>query len=382
MTEAGLLARLRRPLGTAWPNAGQALVLQAIFGPDRDALAAFGTWRDGVDLEGDIDGGVFRLLPLLYLRLAAMGVDDPLMRRLKGVYRRAWSDTHALFHATAPALEALHAAGIETLLLKGAPMVLLHYRQHGARPMADLDIAVRHRDLDAALHALAAAGWIPHGPISEAERRFRHARTFRGPAGQEMDLHWHMLFESGSDAADAPFWANRVPLVFQGIPTTALAPSLELVHILAHGLRPNRESPIRWVADALTLLRAPDATIDWAQVTGAAAELGLSRRIAAGLRYLRDLHGQGVPEAALRGLDSAPLGLAERLELAVVAPRRPRLHVAVLDRLAMLAAEFWRLRRADPARPLLGMTRTYIGYRTGWRLLGGVLPWPGRQRPG
>ena len=382
MTKAGLLLRLRRPLGTAWPNAEQGRVLQAIFAPPPDALAAFHAWRDNVDLEGDVDGGVFRLLPLLYLRLSAMGVDDPLMRRLKGVYRRAWSDTHALFHATAPALQALHAAGIETLLLKGAPMVLLCYRQHGARPMADLDIAVRQRDLDAALHALAAAGWIPDAPIGEAERRFRHARTFRGPTGQEIDLHWHMLFESGSDAADAPFWANREPLAFQGIPTTALAPSLELVHVLAHGLRPNRESPIRWVADALTLLRAQGATVDWAQVAGVAAQLGLSRRIAVGLRYLRDQHGQDIPEATLRALDDAPFSLAERLELAVVAPRLPRLHVAALDRLAMLVAEFWRIRRADPARPLLGTTRRYIGYRTGWRLRGGVLPWPGQQRPG
>lgn len=378
MTQAGLLERLRRPLGTVWPDAEQALVLRAVFAPPEEGLAAFHRWRDGVDLDGPIEPGAYRLMPLLYLRLAALGVRDPLMQRLKGVYRRAWSDTHALFHATAPALEALHAAGIETLLLKGAPMVLLHYRQHGARPMADVDIAVRQGDLDAAVAALGAAGWVPDAPIGQAERRFRHARTFRGPTGQEMDLHWHLLFESGSDEADAPFWAGRVPLAFRDIPTSALAPSLELVHVLAHGLRPNRESPIRWIADALTLLRAPDAAMDWARVTDVAARLGLARRVALGLRHLGGQYGQAVPEDALRALDAAPLGLAERLEMRVMARGRSGLHVAALDRAAMLAAEFWRLRRADPSRPFWRMARSYVGYRTGWRLRGGVLPWPGR----
>jgi hypothetical protein len=98
--------RLSRELGTIWPNDEQQLVLQAIFASPERACEAYQAWRDRLDIEQNFDGAVMRLLPLLYLRLLQLGLNDPLTGRLKGVYRRVWSETHALFHGTAPALSA------------------------------------------------------------------------------------------------------------------------------------------------------------------------------------------------------------------------------------------------------------------------------------
>ena len=86
--------------------------------------------------------GSFRLLPLLYINLQKQGVDDPVMGKLKGIYRQAWSKNQTLFHEMAGVIAHLQDAGIKTMLLKGASLSLLYYKNNGARPMADIDVLV------------------------------------------------------------------------------------------------------------------------------------------------------------------------------------------------------------------------------------------------
>ena len=370
MSEAGVLRRLTRKLGVVWPSREQGLVLQAIFAPPAAALAAFAAWQGGLEIDQPFDHAVMRLLPLLYLRLQKMGVQDPLMGRLKGVYRRVWSDTHTLFYSTAPALAALQAAGIETLLLKGAPMVLGHYRNFGARPMADLDIAVPFADAQAAFAALEQAGWRAAAPLSQDDLAFRHAMSFRGPDGHEVDLHWRMLFESGDAAADAPFWAHTQPLAFRELPTHGLRPTLNLLHTLAHGMRPNMESPVRWIADALTLLRDPEVAVDWPLFCETAVALGLNHRVLLALGCLQEGYGQEIPATACAALRTARRSLPEALELAAMAPRRHWPRPAMVDRGLLITAEFCRLTQRHAALAALAMLPEFVRYRLG------IAAWP------
>ena len=370
MSKPSLLQRLTRDLGVVWPSPEQDRVLQAIFAPPEQALAAFAAWRGELDIAHDFDRAVMRLLPLLYLRMLELGQQDPLMGRLKGVYRRAWSDTQAMFHGTAPALAALRAAGIDTMLLKGAPMVLFHYRNHGSRPMADLDIAVCFTDAEAAFRALAGAGWQAQTPITRDDLAFRHARPFRGPGGHEIDLHWHMLFETVCADADALFWHHVQPATLRDVATTCLTPTLTLLHTLAHGLRPNTETPVRWIADALTLLRDPTAPIDWPLFCQTAAALGLSYRMLLGLAYLRDHYGQDIPTATSQALGAARRGPAEALELAVITRRTGWHRPVAIDRGLLVTAEFCRLARQRSPLAAAAMLPDFVRYRLGiasWR---------------
>ena len=365
-----LTQRLTRQLGTVWPNHEQQLVLQAIFAQPERARDAYFAWRGTLDIEQPFDGAVMRLLPLLYLRILKIGLNDPLTGRLKGVYRRAWSDTHALFHGTAPALSVLRDAGIDTMLLKGAQMVLCHYRNYGCRPMSDVDIAVRFEDVEAAIRALTLAGWTSVVPISSDDLAFRHAAPFRGPEGHEVDLHWHLLFTNCSAQADAPFWHNTQPAVFRDIATSAPAPTLALLHTLAHGMHPNTETPIRWIADALTLLRDPQAVIDWPLFCSTAGMFSLSHRVLLALTYLRECHGQEICATVLQTLAKARRTPAEVLELAVMARRvRWRRPVAV-DRCLLIVAEFFRLSQLRTGIAVMTMIPNFIRYRLGivsWR---------------
>jgi hypothetical protein len=370
MSNATFRHRLTRQLGTVWPNHEQQLVLQTIFAPPERAREAYFAWRSTLDIDQPFDGAVMRLLPLLYLRVLKIGLNDPLTGRLKGVYRRAWSDTHALFHGTAPALLALRDAGIDTMLLKGVQMVLCHYRNYGCRPMSDVDIAVRPEDVDAAIRALALAGWTSVAPINRDDLAFRHAAPFRGPDGHEIDLHWHIMFTNCSEEADALFWRNTQPIMFRDITTSAPVPTLALLHTLAHGLHPNIETPIRWIADALTILRDPQAAIDWPLFCRTAGMLGLSHRFLLSFTYLQECHGQEIDPTVLQTLAKARRTPAEVLELAVMARRvRWRRPVAV-DRCLLLVAEFFRLAQLRTGIAVMAMIPNFIRYRLGvtsWR---------------
>lgn len=119
----------------------------------------------------------------------------------------------------------------------------------------------------------------------------------------------------------APFWSASVPFAIAGASTLTLSATDHLLHTLAHGARANKVSPIRWVADAIWLLRG-EAPIAWDRFVAQAAALRLSLVAARTLAYLRDTHGAAVPPealAALRGRSS----MLETLEFAVRRGARP-----------------------------------------------------------
>jgi hypothetical protein len=299
--------------GAPWPKGPKALIAKAAVGPDEQVEAAFRAWVAQTDIEAPFDGGTFRLLPLVYQRLHALGVDHPLMGRLKGVYRRAWVDTQILFGEMAPTVKALEDAGVRTLLLKGAPLAITYYRSHATRPMFDLDIVVRGADRDQALAILGEQGW-KLAPYLPQDLPDQHAFGYTNAAGRELDLHWHFLHETPSEAANDWFWRSARPLTFNGVATRQLRPTAMLLHVILHGVRSNIEPPTRWIADASVILKAAGHEIDWADLVGFARAQKLCHRTHLGLNYLAREYGAAVPAEVLRDLKSAGISFVERAE--------------------------------------------------------------------
>ncbi|HEY3812805.1 MAG TPA: nucleotidyltransferase family protein [Caulobacteraceae bacterium] len=296
-----------------WPTPEQAMLLAAALGPDDEVAARFKAWRTSTDLDARFDWGTFRLLPLVYDRMRALDVEDPLMARMKGVYRLAWVETQALFADVAPVIAALEAAGIDTLMLKGAPLALGVYRTPAARPMRDIDIAVRHAEADRATAVIEALGWRIERPLWPDERKYIHSITLKSPAGREIDLHWRCLYEAGNDRADAWCWDHARPFEFQGVMTRQPSPEAMVLHLVLHGLRANPEPPIRWIADVATLLQRETA-FDWNTLLAFAEAERVTYRLGLGLDYVAKHHAAPVPIAVLAALAARKPSLAERIE--------------------------------------------------------------------
>ncbi len=65
-------------------------VLATAYHGDDEAVDAWRRWRAAVDIDEHLDESTFSLLPSIHRRLARLGIEDPLMPRLKGVARQAW----------------------------------------------------------------------------------------------------------------------------------------------------------------------------------------------------------------------------------------------------------------------------------------------------
>lgn len=300
-----------------WPSPEQSLLLRAALLDGEAAILAFQTWRRGIDLDAEFERPVMRLLPLVYANLLRLGVDDPLMGRLKGVYRLAWCENQRLFHALRPLLAHLRAGGVELLLLKGVPLVLGYYASYALRPMADIDVAIRPEQLPLALRLIREQGWQPDKEPNADDLRYWHT-VFCAKGHHEFDLHYHLLRECVDPTADHAFWAGVEPLDFLGIETLQLDPARQLFHVILHGLRWNEETPIRWIPDALTIIRVRGGDIDWDGLLNFAAERGLGYRLALGLDYLARNFELELPPAIRARVAAARPTWRERIENTVV----------------------------------------------------------------
>jgi len=305
-------ALIRPNPGRNWrPTAADELLLQAVLAKGDEAARAWRAWAMGERLE-DLDIGSQRLLPALYRNLCEAGAgDDPALGVLRGAYRQSWYRNQLVFRTGAQLLELLYAAGIPTLVFKGAALAVAHYHDVGARPMQDIDILVPPQLARRALTAVERAGWRPVGPHPRDVLAVFHATTLSRRSLLEVaDLHWQAFPHSAAGEED--LWAAAVPLTLDGVRTQTLSPADHLLHVIGHGVAWNSVSPVRWVLDAMTILRSAEDGLDWDRFYAQAKRRELVYSVAELVAYLERFGVPEIPEATLQRLRSAPAGRSER----------------------------------------------------------------------
>ena len=204
-----------------------------------------------------------RMLPLMYRALVDAGVDDEDLPRLKGVVRRTWYDNLVLFHAVGSALDALEAAGIPAMLLKGVPLALQCYPEVGLRPMADVDMLVEPWRAADAIEVLGGAGWPTESKVTVPDalpygEQMVHQVVCANEANRQIDLHWRYVPWIARDGSgyDPGLWSAARPFDVAG--HTALSPGPDdlLLLVLLHAFRGGWAATPRWIADATLMLRA------------------------------------------------------------------------------------------------------------------------------
>ncbi|MES2178148.1 MAG: nucleotidyltransferase family protein [Gemmatimonadota bacterium] len=297
-----------------WPSPSQRLLLCAALGEPAAAVDAFANWRASIDPNAAFGWDALCLLPLAYDNLRRLGVHDEPMERMKGVYRKTFVETNRLFHETRPVLEQLANEGIELLLLKGAPLSFSYYGNLALRPMSDVDFVVRTTQVADAVRVLEAHGWRGDYVADDVSLRFRHAIRFTRDDGRELDLHWRVLIESRDDASTDFFWQHTVPCSFLGIHARQLDPTALIVHTVLHGVRWNTVTPVRWIPDALLVLRTRGSEVDWNAVLAFATRRKVTFRLGLGLSFLAKEFDAPIPADVIRAVTQRGPTVAERLE--------------------------------------------------------------------
>ena len=305
--------RRRGQSPTCWPTEEQELLLRGALLPVGEAADPFVQWRNLTNPD-DIDEGSRRLYPLVYRNLRRAGVETTFDIVMRHAYVQASARNQMLLRTLERVLGHLHGAEVPVLVLKGAALTVLHYRDRGARPMNDLDVLVPRELIGRTLEVLRADGWGYSWP--EHERmieplRLRHGVTLQ-QGDDEVDVHWHTLAVCMNPGLDTDLWDASVELVVGGQRARALGPADQLLHAFAHGLRYNEFPPLRWVADAHVVITSSGSELDWDRLLRLSTRHGLAAYTSQALTFLDRLFPTIVPPPVLAAARALPISRRER----------------------------------------------------------------------
>jgi hypothetical protein len=226
--------------------------------------------------------------------------------------------------------------------------------------MTDGDILIPERCASAALDVASKAGLHVADPRSEWPPRWVASAGFIRADGWQVDLHTRVMHESApADDAEDEAWRAAEPMTINGTPTLTLTREDHLLHVLAHGARPNELAPIRWVVDAAMLVNGA-GRFDWPRLVSRARQRRLSLIVRTTLAYAKSRFRVPVPPEVLEELARDRPTLGERFEL------RSRETVGRTGFVAGVLADYVRRRgRTEDWRGPLGFVRYVRDY---WHL--------------
>ena len=346
--------RFWRRSGGCWPTATQRLLLRAALLPGAAAAEAWREWRAIADPR-QADESSSYLLPLLAGNLGPQVLSQDDFGYVRSLHHLAWAANMRRLTSLAQLLRDLRTAGIETLLLKGAALVATHYGDAGLRPMADVDVLVRADQARAAMRRLRELAWRPLGwaefsRTPEMTIAVRHSHAYEHDDGQQLDLHWHVLWDCCDAGTDEAFWRRSVTIRCLDAETRSLCATDQLLHVCVHGAQWDRPVNLRWIADAGHLLSRPDSRIDWEMLVDAAASRGVVLPLLGALRQLVDLLAVDIPRGALRALERSRVSTSERLRYYF--QLRPKGRLGVLP---LLVCQQWCHARRGHGHAFLGL---------------------------
>ena len=297
--------------GRLWPDARQELLLRAGLMPAPACVVAWARVSPDLDLAG-LDRGAARLLPLVWWNLRRHGVEAPLVAQIEARYRATRAANEARLAELVEVLGPLGAAGIPTLLLKGGALLAGATVDLGVRPMSDIDLLVPSARVPDAISLLNRLGWSTGATLTSAMKRHTHSVPLRHPTRADVDLHWHVFEECCRDGDDDALWAASLPVAIGGVSTRIPAPEDQLIHACVHGEKWVRVPGIRWIADAVALVRG--GQVRWDRLVEQAVRRRFVLRLRAQLAYLASTFDAPIPPEALAALDAAPVSRLERFE--------------------------------------------------------------------
>ncbi len=283
----------------AFPIGYHNLLLQAAIHPD-DAIAlkAALKWLN----ENDIDAASTRDNRLLATIISRHGQNlgsCAAYPRLVGVQRLLWTRTMMSAREAAPGLEAIAAAGVGVLAIKGAARMAEGGATARGRIAHDIDIVVRPRDMPAAYGELVRCGWRPstgQSTLSLAARidRVRAINMMRGDFG-DIDLHgrpFHAIH--GDSEADEALWSRACPGALAGAPVLLPGPEDRIALAVGHGSL-DAHAHSDWLVDIAMALNT--GGIDFSLLSEILESRGLIGSAAIAFEYLSTECGIAVDAA-------------------------------------------------------------------------------------
>jgi hypothetical protein len=238
------------------------------------------------------------VLPLLTKRLEALNpgvITVEILKELRDAARAQTLFTLSLTAELFRVLDRFAALDIEILLTKGPVLSARCYGDPGLRQYTDLDLVLRHADIQRATEAMSALGYQAKVPLSAIRARKIPGEYVFRQAGTNLlvELHTERTFRYHPKPLPIDKLFERHSQVrFDGHDVPALSTEDELILICIHGAKHFWER-LMWIADVAALVT--HQTVDWNRAMAAAREVQAERMLGVGLLLASNMLAARLP---------------------------------------------------------------------------------------
>lgn len=292
------------------PTDQQRLLLHAALLAGEQALTAWRAWHLTADLDHLPPGG-FALLPLLAYNLQPQGINDDLLNKCQGIYRRTWTQNQLHLQSVSTLLRSIQDAGLTPVLTGDLPLALLYYPTQGLYAINQLQLWTPAAQAAAMQRQLTQAGWqrqqtkqdwLYRLGVASPTHRFRRQ-------GEDLVLQWRTLTVS-EEASLSALRQNSQPLTINGVVATSVNPTDLLLWVCSRGIVDFWVyGTVQWLADALMVLRSSIDEIDWPYLVEQATQQAVALRLSSALQGLQEWVDAPIPPSvrqAVAGLSVQP----------------------------------------------------------------------------
>ena len=273
-------------------------------------------WKSISNYENELDYNSYLITPFLYKNLKENKIDDPLIKILKGIYKRTWYKNNILLKRLVELLNILNSNGIDCILLKGVALIFLYYRDLGIRELADMDFLVKVDQAELVINKLEENGWFhpknkPHNYI-----KYWKALDLVDKEGFKIDIHWHPFEESCWENSHSDFWDRSIELEYKSIRAKSLNITDVFFVTVIHGIH-NYQSlnkKILWIADSVNLLKNKSSKIEWERLHYLSKKYWVSSNFKDICNYLNNNFNTEIPDYFIYKLTTTRKPYIEKIE--------------------------------------------------------------------
>ena len=182
-------------------------------------------------------GREYGVAPLLFHRLQALPSTAPVptaaMNALRGMYLESMITGMQLHRSLHDLLSMFRRNDVAIIVLKGAHLAQLVYKNVALRPMIDVDVLVRKADLPRVHEMLLASGYRVSGDQARFEKEHFHYVYSPPDGGIGVEIHWNIQPPAFSVDVDG-LWKRALPATIAGVAVLVLSPEDLLLHLCLH----------------------------------------------------------------------------------------------------------------------------------------------------
>lgn len=251
--------------------------------------------------------------------LKEIQVSDEIKSKLKDLYNYYLVKNMIQFKELDTILDIFEKEGIDVIQLKGAWLAKNYYPEPELRPMSDLDLLVREKDMRRAKKCLSSQGYeFEKKPFFVDENSWERNFHFAGIKYGEVIPN---IVELHSDIARQPafikydiieFWRNAVPINEDYKHILRLPKELLLLYSFWHmykHISSRLYVRLIWLIDIVYLLKSDD--MDWYFMTKKTKEWNIQKHVYFCLYLIAQLINIGLPEGRVE--TSKPSVLSKKI---------------------------------------------------------------------